>query len=76
MADIKNGVSNSHNTQLKESHSDEIVERIQNLEREMQGLKRNMDDMSMAIELFKTYGFQPKQFDELMRELKASRNIK
>jgi hypothetical protein len=28
--------------------------------------------MAMAIELFKVYGFQPKQFDTLMKELKKA----
>ena len=29
-----------------------------------------MKDANMAIELFKMYGFQPKQFDVLLDELK------
>jgi SPX domain protein involved in polyphosphate accumulation len=36
-------------------------------------LERQVEELQFAVELFKVYGFQPKQYDELMKTLKESK---
>jgi hypothetical protein len=38
-------------------------------------LENSLDEVTLAIELFKQYGFQPKQFDSLMEELRAKKRL-
>lgn len=33
-------------------------------------MEQQVQELTMAIELFKAYGFQPKQFETLMAEIK------
>jgi len=34
-----------------------------------------MEEVKLGIELFKSYGFQPKEYNTLMRELKTKKVI-
>jgi SPX domain protein involved in polyphosphate accumulation len=36
-------------------------------------LERQVEELQFAVELFKVYGFQPKQYEELMKTLKESK---
>lgn len=44
-----------------------------NLEARFKAIETKIEDLSLAVELFKAYGFQPKQYDELLSALKANR---
>ena len=44
---------------------------MEKLEGSVQKLENQMIDVSEAINLIKTYGFQPKQFEELLRKHKG-----
>ena len=46
------------------------------MEGKVQKLEDKMVDVSEAIELIKTYGFQPKQFEELLKAHKSNEKYK
>ena len=49
---------------------------MEKLEEKVQKLENQMVDVSEAINLIKTYGFQPKQFEELLKAHKSNEKSK
>ena len=72
MEELKQKLGNS---KMKENQKN-IEDRLLLVEKKITKHKRKFEDMQMAIDLFKTYGFQPRQFDELMEEMKISKGFK
>ena len=42
----------------------------------LKNIEERLDDLTMAVELFKTYGFQPKQYDQYLQALKDQKQSK
>ena len=49
--------------------------RISDIEKRLKKLENKMEDVNMALELIKEYGFQPKEYNEMIKILKEKRDI-
>ena len=60
---------------MEKNKKSELDSSTKQMIKDVKGLKERVDELEMAVELFKTYGFQPKQFDQLMNEMRSQKGI-
>ena len=60
---------------LEKNKKSELDSSTKQMIKDIKGLKERVDELEMSVELFKTYGFQPKQFDQLMNEMRSQKGI-
>ena len=51
------------------------VLRLSEIEKRLKKLESKMEDVNMALELIKEYGFQPKEYNEMIKILKDKRDL-
>jgi uncharacterized protein (UPF0335 family) len=58
---------------MERKENKELRERVESLETKVKKIENNLEDINMALELIKTYGFNPKEYNEMLEILKSNK---